>query len=125
MKTTDRPLTMKSPTGATIIIRCISKSGTTSPARLSSLPSHCIRAPCPSCQLVTALLINGPARRRWRARGKPTIFPGILCTSGLWTLRLILLDLLPAFHTKHTHTCSYLRGEGVASPEGRKSGNHL
>lgn len=131
MRTMDRPLTMKSQTGGAVIIRCIYKSETTSPARLSSLPSHCIIPPFWSCQLAPALLINCTTQSRWTARPRKqgnnpqfSLWSFVLQVSGLWNS--VCLPCPTHFpHWAHTHMLTPQAEEGVASPEGRKSGNHL
>lgn len=113
MRTMDRPLTMKSQMGGAVIIRCIYKSETTSPERLSSLPSHCIIPPFGSCQLAPALLINCTTESRWTARGNKETTHNFPCdhlyfrcldpgTQSAWLAP-------PTFHTEHIPTCSHLR----------------
>lgn len=108
MRTTDRPLTMKSQMGATIIIRCIYKSGTTSPARLPSHTSHCITAPCQGCRLVLALLIHCTTQSRWMAnRNNPqfSLWSFMLQVPGLWDSFCLACSHSP--HWTHTHAYAW------------------
>lgn len=68
--------------GDSVIIRCIYKSGTTFPARLLSITSHCIIVPCQICQLTLALLIKWTTQGRWTVRKQPVIFPVIISLFG-------------------------------------------
>ena len=129
MRTTSRPLTMKSQAGGTVISRCIYKSGTTSPARLSSLTSHCITASSQSCQLAPVLLINTPCKAGGRPEETTHHFP---CnplyfrsldsgTHSAW----LPLSPLPIPHRAQTHMLTPPGEEVVGSPEGRKTGAHM
>lgn len=82
--------------GDSVIIRCIYKSGTTFPARLLSITSHCIIVPCQICQLTLALLIKWTTQGRWTVRKQPVIFPRD--HFSLWVSALgCLLSTWPAF----------------------------
>lgn len=82
----DRPSTIALLIGGSVIIRCIYKSGTTLPARLPSINSHCIIVLCQICQLTLASLIKWTTQSRWTARKQPVIFPVIIPLFG--SLRL-------------------------------------
>lgn len=129
MRTTSRPLTMKSQAGGTVISRCIYKSGTTSLARLSSLTSHCITASSQSCQLAPVLLISVPRKAGGQPEETihhfprdPPYFRSLDSrTHSAWPP----LSPLPIPHRAHTHMLSPPGEEGVGSPDGRKTGDHL
>ena len=120
---------MKSQAGGTVISRCIYKSGTTSPARLSSLTSHCITASYQSCQLAPVLLINAPLKAVGRQEETSYNFP---CdplyfrsldsgTHSAW----LPLSPLPVPHRAHAHMLTPPGEGGVGSLEGRERGDHL
>lgn len=83
--------------GNSVIIRCICKPGTTFPARLLSITSHCIIVPCQTCQLTHALLIKWTTQGRWRAKKQPVIFTVIVSLFGslTWLLSFPITSFLP------------------------------
>ena len=120
---------MKSQAGGTVMSRCIYKSGTTSPARLSSLTSHCITASYQSCQREPVLLINAPLKAVERPEETSYNFP---CdplyfrsldsgTHSAW----LPLSPLPVPHRAHARMFTPPGGGGVGSPEGAERGDHL
>ena len=105
----EQTLYMKSQAGGTVISRCIYKSGTTSPARLSSLTSHCITASSQSWQLARAPLMYAPRKAGGRPEETARHFPPILCAAVPGLRDAVLLDFLSPrspFHTEHTPTCN-------------------